>query len=481
MKQLYGFCALSFVVVIIVTVIAVFITVQEIQNGDFLQQVAEQQQDQLVDESIEAIQPPQLGLNFIRFFWETETPGLLAPKVEPWSKPVVIFDDFEELGVDAYRQFIKADLLWNVVEPLDDEWDFEYADQVIPNADFEPIVTLFSLQYASGTPPWASGPEEFQRELGPEAKDYLATVIDRYGEHVKYWEIGNEMDHWRAADPLPEGQEPATQPQQAEPPPIMPEGGYTPDEQGVFLAQVAEFIRERDEDAVIVMPGMGGLSSYTLDTWLAGVLAGGGSDWFDIVNYHHYGDWHGYSGQRDVLEAFLVIHELEEKPVWLTETGATASPTLMLRTDYPNSPASQAADVFRRIIQAFGHGDDFVAWHTYVGSPNMPDNAWRLYGLRDSEGQKMPSYDAFKLLSDELIPFESVELLSQAITGVNAYRVATEEGEEKYVVWGEGVYQIPEGVSEMVSVVPPQTGVYVWQPIPVDGVLQLTDVPVLLK
>jgi len=91
---------------------------------------------------------------------------------------------------------------------------------------------------------------------------------------VKYWEIGNEMDHWRAADPTPA----ATTQSKRSPrglPPSYPLDGFSPQEQGAFFAQVADFIRARDPDAVIVMPGMGGLSDYTLNTWLAGVIEGG--------------------------------------------------------------------------------------------------------------------------------------------------------------------------------------------------------------
>jgi hypothetical protein len=49
---------------------------------------------------------------------------------------------------------------------------------------------------------------------------------------------------------------------------------------------VADFIRARDPGAVIVMPGMGGLGDWVLNTWFGGVIEGGGSDWFDVINYH---------------------------------------------------------------------------------------------------------------------------------------------------------------------------------------------------
>ncbi len=115
---------------------------------------------------------------------------------------------------------------------------------------------------------------------------------------------------------------------------------------------------------------------------------------------------------RQDLDAFMAAHGLSDKPIWLTETGSTADPTLADRTDYPNSPETQAADVFRRTILAYALGDSFVMWHSYIGSPATPNNLWRLYGLRTDTAEAQPSYYAAQLLTTELLPYNSVETLS---------------------------------------------------------------------
>ena len=407
---------------------------------------------------------PQIGLNFIRVYWDD---------AHDYFQPDVIFQDFADLGVEAYRQFIKADLYWNIVEPRDDRWDFAAADAVIPNPDFVPIVTLFANQFASPTPPWCDDPSGFQKTLGPEAIDYLTHVVDRYGPYVRYWEIGNEMEHWRAADPdstrkrgLPESH---------------PADGFSPQEQGAFLSQVAEFIRRRDPDAVIVIPGMGGLGDYEFNTWLAGVIEGGGTDWFDIVNYHYYGPWQPYPKLREDLTDFLEEHGLGDRPVWMTETGSTSSPTLTDRTDYPNGLESQAADVFRRIIQAWGAGDELVLWHTYIGSADVPSNAWREYGLRESDGRAKPALYSFKLLTGELVPFESVTRIAADPRGANVYRIVTESGDTKYVVWGIGEFVVPDGVRRVTSVVPDGDGDFAWRDAAAGERITLSDIPLLLE
>ena len=407
---------------------------------------------------------PQIGLNFIRVYWDD---------THDCFQPDVIFQDFADLGVQAYRQFIKADLYWNIVEPRDDEWNFTAADAVITDPDFVPIVTLFSNQFASPTPPWCDDPSEFQKTLGPEAVDYLTHVVDRYAPYVKYWEIGNEMEHWRAADPGSTRRRGL--------PKCHPSDGFSPQEQGAFFAQVAAVIRQHDPDAIIVMPGMGGLNDYVFDTWLSGVIEGGGSDWFDIVNYHYYGPWEPYTILREKLDAFLKEHGLDDKPVWMTETGSTSSPTLTIRTDYPNSPETQAADVFRRIIQAWGAGDDLVLWHTYIGSADTPTNTWREYGLREADGTAKPALYSFRLLANELVPFESVTPLQADLRGANIYRIVTESGDTKYVVWGSGEFTVPADVSRMTSAVPDADGNFAWQEITFGQIIPLSSIPLLLK
>ena len=421
----------------------------------------------------------QVGLNFIRFYWHDETDlsqeGSVASRMD-YVQPEAIFGDLMDLRVHAFRQFIKADLLWDKIEPHDDQWDFSRADEVITNANLEPIVTLFRLQYASPTPPWTVRSEDFQRTLGPDAEDYLRRLVGRYGEYITYWELGNEMDHWAVAyDPS----SPAYKRAESKLPAYSPADGFSPQDQGVFLKQVAEFIRERDPDAVIVLPGF--TLAAIADDWLEEVIKGAGtSDWFDVVNYHFYGSWERHKELRPKLDEKLKELGIDSKSVWLTETGSTSSPTLKVRTNYPNSDESQCADVFRRIIQGYAFGDEFVAWHTYIGSTGE-GNDWRDYGLRNPDGSFKPSYYAFRLLVEELIPFETVEMISGMPEFTNLYLITTRGGVRKYVVWGRGTFEIPTGMRELTSVFPNDDGSFDWEDVREGTILELFDLPVLLR
>ena len=430
-----------------------------------------------VPEKFQALPGPQIGLNFVRFFWDEDRRGP-APALDCY-RPEVIFRDLDLLGAAAFRQFVKADLLWDLVEPAADRWTFAKADSVIPRTGFVPVPTLFKMQYASPTPPWENDPAKFQKTLGPEARHYLETVVRRYAPYVKYWEIGNEMEHWRAADPGDGGL--ARQRQRERIPDSIPADGFTPREQGKFLAQVAQLIRANDPDAVIVLPGMAGLDDYTLETWLPGVVEGGGKDWFDVLNYHYYSNWESFVMRRPRLTAALKKLGIDDKPVWLTETGSSSDPTLTIRTDYPNSPETQAADVFRRIVQGYGFGDSHVVWHCYVPSAPNPQSDWRAYGVRDPRGRPNLAGHAFRLLTDELVPWSSVERLEADPRGNNVYRFTLPDGARKTVAWGSGSYAVPAGVSCCASVVASAAGAFDWQPVAPGDSLPLSPIPVLLK
>lgn len=72
-----------------------------------------------------------------------------------------------------------------------------------------------------------------------------------------------------------------------------------------------------------------------------------------------------------------------------------------------------------------------------------------------------------------------MEALTADPRQVNAYRITTEAGETKYVLWGKGTYPTPAGMTQMVSVVPEAGGHFTWQVPPAQ--IELANDPVLLK
>jgi hypothetical protein len=420
---------------------------------------------------------PGLGINLVFL----NLPGLPAPDkghaTDAEGNPLRgvpaddAWADLQDLGVGTVRHFDFADTLWTAVEPSRGTFRFDYADRVFPTAPLRVVATLFDPQFTTAAPPWArEAGDRWEPVLGADARDYVAAAVARYADHVQYWEIGNEMDHWRAArnGGRLDGKVPANTPRE----------GWSPRDQGLFLAAVAEVIRANDPDAKIVMPGLSRLDDYAVDEWLTGVVAGAGADTFDVVGYHFYSPWSEYPAARAHLARVLSETGMAGKPVWLTETGTSSDPTLTQRTDYPNDETAQAADVWRRFALAFGHGDALATWHTYVDSPGTADNnPWRQYGLRRlADKSRKPSWHAYKIFAHEVVPFAKVAIVEEGPRYVVAFDRA--DGGRRWVVWGKGSWTVPDGATRAVPADAGASDPIPWAPVA--GALELGPVPRLV-
>lgn len=413
---------------------------------------------------------PRLGVNFLRF---RAAPGVASPHPQHDAvDPPALFASLRADGAAAMRQLTEGDVHWRGIEPRDDAFEWRTADAVLLDAPVVPIVTLFGLQYASSTPPWAGADTPFQPGLSAEAREYVTAVVGRYRDHVRYWEIGNEMDHWKAALRPPPGR--ANPAGVDKLPPNTPAGGFPPEQQGRFVAEVARLVRELDPDAVIVLPGMSSPHRGLLDEWLVPFVAGSGADAFDVVNYHYYGPWQSQLDQRAGLADTLTRLGLADKPVWLTETGTTADPTNTRYTDYPNSPEEQAADVVRRVVQAWAAGDALVLWHSYYDSPGGPGNEWRAFGLRRRDGAAKPSVGAFRFVAAELAGHTRVTT-EQATADRRVFRLDFADGATRWVAWGSGDWTLPDGVTRTTPAVfageaPPWTEARAGERVPLSSI-----------
>lgn len=389
-----------------------------------------------------------LGLNFFIFKGGT---GKAATMNSARSlAPETTATDLTDLHVEVVRQLTNADALWDTVEPKEGVWNWTNTDTALQalSVSSEPVVDLFAMQYASPNAPWKTS-GTFEKTMTPEAETYIRTVVGRYKDIVKYWEIGNEMDHWRAADPGVAA--PKNLSADSKLPQLKPTDGYSPEAQGKFFAAAAAIVREVDPDAVMVMPGMASVESYQTGTWLPEFVQGAGTNAFDVVNYHDYKSWDGMQNRFNALHTAMQTLGISEKPIWLTETGSTADATLTQRTNYPNSTTTEAADVLRRLLTALSNGVNVAIWHTYISSPSLNGtNAWRGYGLRDENGAQYPSYSAYQALG-ESFPATSVQNIS-ATAGMYVMKITPVSGPVTYAVWGSGTWTVPAEITSQYTI-----------------------------
>jgi hypothetical protein len=340
----------------------------------------------------------------------------------------------------------------------------------------EPRGTLFETRYASPTPPWATDPSEFQKSMGTEAYEYLDAVLTEFADDFRYWEIGNEMFHWQAADP------PILDLASTEIPDSYPLDGYSPIEQAAFIHDAADFIAANDSDALVVLPSIVvGADNSSVD-WLEEVVGSEGSSWFDVVTYHGYRSWSDERSERIAFEAVLETLGLQDKLIQLTETGASALASNTQNTDYPNSPAEQCADVFRRLVIGWAAGDSSVIWHSYKDLDGSDEaGGFEGYGLFAANETARPSAYTMQLMTSEVLPLLSATDTSDTTADVYRYRLVSTDGSVHWVIWGSGTYTVPTDMTQYTSVYPNSDGSFTWTTVSAGSSFTLSSVPVLFR
>ncbi len=397
------------------------------------------------------------------------------------------FPKLAELGVKLYRHTTYADLLWQHVEPQDDEWTFLYADSAINNPfQIQTLATLYCYGAANDTigfqVPWnACGDPTcgWQPSDSMLYIDYVETVVNRYKDVVKYWEIANEIDGHQA-----------------------PPSGMPPSQFAEFMKMNYRWIKNVQPEAVILLASLSGTYGLPLgdNSWLKKILMHGAYDYFDVLGYHDYNSWWTLPAHVDSIRHAFQEFGYEPKPMWITECSISSDPTVGITPEYSSIDA-QAADVWRRTSLLFAEGVEKFFWHPFWSGSYRP---WKEFGLLDYQGKKKKSFYAFKLLLDEIDAFQTAEKISYGeVTndnlnggdGIWAVKFTFENETDKWVLWSPNnlnyTVELP-GVNfaEITRVVPVyisadgETAVFEKDTIEVAGgelELALSDFPVLVK
>lgn len=415
---------------------------------------------------------PQFGLNQIQFGLNAAPGDPLSTSTEQY-RPETLFAGMEDLGIQTYRQLQKADLVWSSIEPGDGAFADNESLEVLAAGTVEPEVTVFEIQYASPTPPWCTDKSDFQKYMGTDAYRYLDHIIDYYGEYVRYYEVGNEVYHWVSSEP-PQSEEAI-----ANMPDCYPVDGYWPMEQGVFLEEAARYIKSGDPDAIITLPAINNNDDLSND-WMRDVIhTASDTEWFDVVAYHSYVAWSKLYTLRPALTQLVNELGIEHKMIKMTEGGSSSDPAKTKKTDYPNSEETQAADIFRMPVIAWGYGDAAFIWHSYIQAPGDDDGGSFSCEILASDGTWRPSAYTVQLMTANLIPFKQVADFSSG--GQWRFRVITVDDETRWVVWGDGHYTVPAGITEWTFVLPDPDGEFLWSSTTEGDVLDVIETPILLR
>ena len=382
--------------------------------------------------SADAVEAPyRVGFNMIR----------TTPSAAPFDTPEEVMADLVSAGAQGMRQLRDRDLSWFQVYddgPYDDpdSYDFEEVDRVLLNEHgLVTIPTLFQIgpstagmAFGVDCPEEGGSESEFCQQphtpdgdvldvrdpaVAEAVEGYVRVVAERYrGTGIRYLEILNEparYKHYDAGVAYAYKWEPARY---------------------VDLLELCDrVLAEVDPGIEIVMGGTVYYDNKDTDgrqemweDYFDKVLAHGGGAYIDVVNFHYYGAYTQLPAHIAELEGVLEKHGIVDAPIWMTETGSSATVT---------SEQDQATNLVRLFTVAFGNGVALANWHTHLSSNDGTDS-WGGYGVRTKNGRKYLSWGSFQAFADRFGDFARCTILSED-AGLWAYQF----DDTGLVMWSE--------------------------------------------
>lgn len=195
---------------------------------------------------------------------------------------------------DAGISWVRTDWDWYTVEPEKGKWNFEQFDRLAELAQRKGINILPIL----ASPAWAGA--EVKSGRYDSWRNYVRTVVGRYGRQFRYWEVWNEPNYTAF---------------------LTPGGKYVP-----LLKASYEEIKKTDPSVQVLHAAACGIDlKYIEESFKAG-----SGNCFDVMNLHPY-NWNTTPERMllpdlDKLKALMEKYKLSDKPIWITETGWSTFP-----------------------------------------------------------------------------------------------------------------------------------------------------------
>ncbi|NWJ47722.1 MAG: hypothetical protein HXX08_17860 [Chloroflexi bacterium] len=202
----------------------------------------------------------------------------------------------------------REELRWDMVEPYSGRWDWGFTDEAVNKSTERGLNVLGLLSYNVDRSGGGRAQPNYSMPDINAWRTYVATVVNRYKDRVRYWEIWNEPSdtkYFNIADFNQRAQNYAQ------------------------LLQVSyDTIKGIDGGLQVVT---GGISGFDVP-FLEEVIARGGSGKFDILGVHPYVNFPASPESKYWSDTQLAYFEAFAarvgKPVWATEFGwDTRGPT----------------------------------------------------------------------------------------------------------------------------------------------------------
>lgn len=229
-------------------------------------------------------------------------------------------------------------------------------------------------------------------------KNFVKSVVVRYGDKVKYWQAGGAMepfpDYWIAKGGTIEG--------------------YVK-----FLKLMYESVKEVDPEAKIVMGPQiivpPRVTDGNLNDLKAVILKLNGEKVFDIIDVHYWANANEYKIPHiNELRRFLDSQGYSCVKIWSLEHGTHINKPESLFEEYPyQSEKEQSISLVKRYVYNLAQGVSLINWNNLV--------EWSCFG-----GRCGGSFDNEGLISDGQNSGETLDTLGVPRLSYYAYKKMTE-------------------------------------------------------
>ncbi|MBQ3333921.1 MAG: beta-galactosidase [Thermoguttaceae bacterium] len=200
---------------------------------------------------------------------------------------------------EAGIRFVRADFTWSAIEYPRGTWNFEKIDATMAEMDKYGLKMLPILYY----------PTDWSRPTAEHLdcwEEYIRTVVSRYQDRIRFWEIWNEenLDQFWFAEP-------------------------NPADYAKVLTAAGRVIHQIDPELKVIYGGTSGIpQAYIEESFKAGALEG-----FDVMAIHPYREGLGAPGADsgfirgiESLRSLLERYGDGDRPIWITEMGWASLP-----------------------------------------------------------------------------------------------------------------------------------------------------------
>jgi hypothetical protein len=325
-----------------------------------------------------------------------------------------------QMAYDAGSRWDRFDFSWPTIEPSNNSWNFGPHDTLANDLDAAGINMVGILLW---TPNWAAtqsdaGPDGRsldQRPFGwyapvprdpaldqivlsaasspPQGLDlawddpnnhwgnYVYTVVSRYGDRVKYWEMWNEPEwdyFWTGT---------STQYKQ------LLKVGY-------------QATKAACPDCTVLFGGLHYWANQDYYWWVLSQLhsdpgAASNNHFFDVMSVHMYSRSENAYSVITSIRARMANYGVDDHPIWLTETGVPVwgdAPAYNPKYDYAATQDEAAAYVIQSYANAWAAGVE-----RYFFFRTNDQDMTEYFGLIRNDKSLRPSYTAYQVAVTYLV------------------------------------------------------------------------------